>query len=155
MELSDKSHFIWYNIVKTILLEDFRMEETLKWALPVVIPLIISVSTALISSKSTIKKTKEETAKEIASIREETAKEIARVNAETSKELEIIKAQTEKDLALFKVQQAAKKENAQDEMVNQIAAQVIKSFLEPSAQGKDIKETMDRLKQLKDLTDSL
>lgn len=59
MELSDKSHFIWYNIVKTILLEDFRMEETLKWALPVVIPLIISVSTALISSKSTIKKTKE------------------------------------------------------------------------------------------------
>ena len=111
MELSDKPYFIWYNIVKIILLEDFRMEETLKWVLPVVIPLIISVSTALISSKSTIKKTKEETAKEIASI--------------------------------------------QDEMANQITAQFIKSFLEPSAQGKDIKETMDRLKQLKDLADSL
>ncbi len=131
------------------------MEETLKWVLPVVIPLIISVSTALISSKSTIRKTKEETAKEIAAIREETAKEIARVNAETSKELEIIKAQTEKDLALFKVQQAAKKENAQDEMVNQIASQFITSFLASSTQGKDPKETMNRLKQLKDLADNL
>lgn len=113
--------------------------------LPVVIPLIISVSTALISSKSTIKKTKEETAKEIASIREETAKEIARVNAETSKELEIIKAQTEKELALFKAQQAAKKENAQDEMVNQIAAQFITSFLEPSTNHRRKEKTPKKL----------
>ena len=52
------------------------MEETLKWILPIFIPLIISLSTAIISSKNTIRKTKEETAKEIASIREETAKEI-------------------------------------------------------------------------------
>lgn len=127
------------------------MEETLKWVLLIVIPLVISLSTAVISSRNTIKKTKEETA----NIREETAKEIVRVNAETLKELEIIKAQTEKDLALFKVQQAAKKENAQDEMVHQIAGQLITSFLTPATQGKDPEEAINRLKQLKDLTDTL
>lgn len=131
------------------------MEETLKWVLPIIIPLIISVSTALISSKSTIRRTREETAKEIASIRAETAKEIARVNAETLKEIEIIKAQTEKDIALFKVQQAAKKESAKDEMVNQIAAQFMTSLLTPSAQGKTPEETINMLKQLKNLTATL
>ena len=85
------------------------MEETLKWILPIFIPLIISLSTAIISSKNTIRKTKEETAKEIASIREETAKEIARVNAETLKELEIIRHKLRKRLHFLKSSRKPKK----------------------------------------------
>ena len=131
------------------------MEETLKWILPIFIPLIISLSTAIISSKNTIRKTKEETAKEIASIREETAKEIARVNAETLKELEIIKAQTEKEIALFKVQQEAKKENAKDDMVNQIGSQFMTTLLTSSMQGKNPTEMIESLKQLQNLADEL
>ena len=125
----------------------------MKWILPIFIPLIISLSTAIISSKNTIRKTKEETAKEIASIREETAKEIARVNAETLKELEIIKAQTE--IALFKVQQEAKKENAKDDMVNQIGSQFMTTLLTSSMQGKNPTEMIESLKQLQNLADEL
>ena len=123
------------------------MEETLKWILPIFIPLIISLSTAIISSKNTIRKTKEETAKEIASIREETA--------ETLKELEIIKAQTEKEIALFKVQQEAKKENAKDDMVNQIGSQFMTTLLTSSMQGKNPTEMIESLKQLQNLADEL
>lgn len=131
------------------------MEETLKWLLPIFIPLIISLSTAIVSSRNTIRKTKEETAKEIASIREETAKEIARVNAETLKELEIIKAQTEKELALFRVQQEAKKENAKDEVVNQIGSQLLTTLLASSIQGKNPSEMMESLMELQQLADKL
>ncbi len=120
------------------------MEETLKWILPIFIPLIISLSTAIISSKNTIRKTKEET-----------AKEIARVNAETLKELEIIKAQTEKEIALFKVQQEAKKENAKDDMVNQIGSQFMTTLLTSSMQGKNPTEMIESLKQLQNLADEL
>ena len=131
------------------------MEETLKWILPIFIPLIISLSTAIISSRNTIKKTKEETAKEIVSIREETAKEIARVNAETLKELEIIKAQTEKEIALFRLQQEAKKETAKDEVVNQIGSQFLTMLLTSSVQGKNPSEMMESLKELQHLADEL
>ena len=120
------------------------MEETLKWILPIFIPLIISLSTAIISSKNTIRKTKEET-----------AKEIARVNAETLKELEIIKAQTEKEIALFKVQQEAKKENAKDDMVNQTGSQFMTTLLTSSMQGKNPTEMIESLKQLQNLADEL
>ena len=131
------------------------MEETLKWVLPIAIPFIISLSTALISARSTLKKTKEETAKEIASIREETAKEIARVNVETLKELEIIKAQTEKELALFKAQQEAKKEDAKNQIVNQIAGDFMTSLLSSSIQGKNPADAIDKLKELQHLVDGL
>ena len=116
----------------------------MKWILPIFIPLIISLSTAIISSKNTIRKTKEET-----------AKEIARVNAETLKELEIIKAQTEKEIALFKVQQEAKKENAKDDMVNQIGSQFMTTLLTSSMQGKNPTEMIESLKQLQNLADEL
>ncbi len=120
------------------------MEETLKWMLPIFIPLIISISTTLISSRSTIKKTKEETAKEIAAIREETAKEI-----------EIIKAQTEKEIALFKLQQQAKKEDAKDEIVHQLGGQVVSSILESSLQNKNPNEIIQGFEQLKNLAEEL
>lgn len=83
------------------------MEETLKWILPIFIPLIISLSTAIISSKNTIRKTKEETAKEIASIREETAKEIASVPFPVSWTVKMKKKQKEtQDILSYHTQAA-------------------------------------------------
>jgi hypothetical protein len=131
------------------------MEETLKWILPIIIPLLISLSTAWISSRNIVRKTKEETTKEIAAIREETAKEIAKVNAETSKELEIIMAQTKKEIELFQLQHQAKKDDAQAEIVNQIGSQLISEILLSSLKGKPISEVKSTLKDLKNLGEDL
>ena len=69
--------------------------------------------------------------------------------------LEIIKAQTEKELALFKVQQEAKKEDAKNQIVNQIAGDFMTSLLSSSIQGKNPADAIDKLKELQHLVDGL
>lgn len=114
------------------------MEDWLKWFIPTIIPLIISITTAIISSRNTIKH-----------VKEETAKEISKVNAEMQKEIAIIKAQKEKDVELLKLQIAAEKESKNDQLVNQIGMPFMSEIVNSLIQGKDPAEMAKRVNDLK------
>ena len=114
------------------------MEDLLKWLIPTIIPLAISVTTALITSRNTIKH-----------VKEETAKEIAKVNAEMQKEIEVIKAQKDKEIELYKLQMEDRKAQTNEQLVNQLGAPFMAEILSSLLQGKDPNEMAKKVNDLK------
>lgn len=120
------------------------MEDLLRWLIPTLIPLIISVTTALITSRNTIKH-----------VKEETAKEIARVNAEMQKEIEVIKAQKDKEIELYKLQMEDRKAQNNEQLVNQLGAPLLADILSSVIQGKDPTEMAKKINGLKTIAEEI